>query len=233
MAHTKVRLNGDKSKADIFLIKKSPTDNSGLGNSGADHRPLSCDPHITEAYKQFQHRLCVSYQICDKPEEKTIQEIENLLGMMPGNTSQLGLDIRQWFCYGSLLCCCIPYTVYYTHSEKFVVPTNHFALVEDQTTGHPETKLYGPGYHFLGLYQQFKEMHTFQKKVPHNLISSLLGDLIIITVDQGTIALFEYNGQFKILGPGLHMIRDTMQFVDTIRLDNFYIKVINLVNGRN
>ncbi len=78
---------------------------------------------------------------------------------------------------------------------------------------------------FLGWYHDFKEMHTFQKKVPHNLISSVLGDLIIITVDQGTIALFEYNGQFKIFGPGLHMVRDTMQFVDTIRLDNFYIKV--------
>lgn len=59
------------------------------------------------------------------------------------------------------------------------------------------------------------------------MIQAPLGDLTIITVDQGTIALFEYNGQFKIFGPGLHLIRDTMQFRNTIKLDKFYIKVTN------
>ena len=54
-------------------------------------------------------------------------------------------------------------------------------------------------------------IHNFQDKVPNNLINSVLGDLTIITVDQGTIALFEYNGQYKILAPGtieIHIGKD-------------------------
>lgn len=102
---------------------------------------------------------------------------------------------------------------------------NHFALVEVRSSSRPETKIYGPGYHFLGPYHYVQGQYTLQDKVPNNLIQSTLGDLTIITVDQGTIAMFEYNGQYKILGPGLHVIRDTMQFQQIIRLDKFYIRV--------
>ncbi len=143
-----------------------------------------------------------------------------------GNSSQLGLDVRSWLLYAAPLCCCIPYMIYYGKSEKFAVPANHFALVEDQTKEKAMTQLYGPGFHYLGLYKYLKGIYTFQSKVKDNLIKSELGDLNIITVEQGTIALFEYNGQYKLLGPGLHAIRDPMQFNETIRLDTFYIKVL-------
>lgn len=45
---------------------------------------LVSDPHVTAAYRQFVHRLTMKYRICEEPEDKSIQEIGALMGMIPG-----------------------------------------------------------------------------------------------------------------------------------------------------
>jgi hypothetical protein len=74
------------------------------------------------------------------------------------------------------------------------------------------------------MYHKFQRIGTL-KSTDEKIISSTVGDLMIVTVDQGDIGLFEYGGQFKILGPGLHLIKEPMNFLKMIRLDKFYIKV--------
>ncbi len=45
------------------------------------------DPHLSEAYKQFRHRLTQEYRVCERPEDKSVKEIEALLHMKQGETN--------------------------------------------------------------------------------------------------------------------------------------------------
>lgn len=191
-------------------------------------RPRSIKESSDE-YRQFRQKMTSRYKICDHPEEKSTYEINDLLGMIMGNTSQHGLHVRKaLYCFSvplSLVAVGIPYAVYYKFSTKFRVPDCHFAMVEDRSQKWPKTVLYGPGYHFLGLYKRVQGLYSFGDRVPDHLYQSDLGDLTIIVVEQGTIARFEYNGQYEILGPGLHMTHDTVKFMGTVRLNNYFVKI--------
>jgi hypothetical protein len=97
--------------------------------------------------------------------------------------------------------------------------------VSDRSGTVPQTRIYGPGYHFLGMYHKYQGIFRLANLSDVDVIQSELDDLLLVTVDQGAIGLFEYQGQFIILGPGLHLVRDPVNFVKMVRLDKFYIKV--------
>ena len=101
--------------------------------------------HITAAYRQFAHRIENRYKLCGSPEDKTTAEIEQMMNMIPGNTTQVGLDKKRFLAATAWIGVGIPYWLYYRKSTKFRVPNNHFALVEDRNGPKPETKIYGPG----------------------------------------------------------------------------------------
>jgi hypothetical protein len=46
-----------------------------------------------------------------------------------------------------------------------------------------------------------------------------------LKLSKKTITFFEFGGQFKILGPGVHLIKEPMIFKGNVRLDSFYIEI--------
>ena len=154
------------------------------------------DAHMTEAYRNFKTRLDYRYLVCE--DINNIQAVEKKLAMLPGNVTKLQMDC----CYASCILgapLVIP-TIHYMVRCKFTVEANHFALVEDNTGDVKKTVIYGPGYHFLGPYHSLLGIYSFSKKYTNNVISSSVGDLQLVIVEQGTIAHFELGGQNIILG---------------------------------
>lgn len=77
----------------------------------------------------------------------------------------------------------------------------------------------------IGFFNELQGIYSFDQTYLNGIIESIIGDLKIVKVTQGTIAHFDSGGQNIILGPGIHMITEPMVFIKTVNLDSFYIEI--------
>ena len=138
--------------------------------------------HLTSAYENFRNRLTYKYLIAE--DITNAKELEEKLKMIPGNTTQIEWEGKTASAYLGAILLCIP-TIYYYTRIKFEVKANHFALVESTNEEAPKTKIYGPGFHFLGRYNSLLGIYSFTQEYPNNIITSPVGDLQIAMIDQG------------------------------------------------
>lgn len=87
------------------------------------------------------------------------------------------------------------------------------------------TKLYGPGLHLLGYGNTVQGTYCFGNNQTDNIIISENNDLSLAKVDQGSIMHFECGGNNILIGPGIHLINQPMNYIQTVQLDSFYIEV--------
>lgn len=102
---------------------------------------------------------------------------------------------------------------------------NHFALVIHKTSEGTRTEIYGPGYHLLSFFHRLQGVYSFHDNYPDNMIKSENGDFQIVRVNQGSIMSLECSGQNIILPPGIHKISDPLVMVNSISLDQFFIRI--------
>ena len=138
--------------------------------------------HLTSAYENFKNRLTLKYLIAE--DINNVQDLEEKLEMIPGNITQLEWETKQGTAYLGAIACCIP-LIYYNTRTKFEVQANSFALVESTSEEAPKTKIYGPGFHFLGRYYNLLGIYSFTQQYDNNIIISPVGDLQVAMVDQG------------------------------------------------
>lgn len=177
---------------------------------------------MTEAYQDFKDRLCMDYLIAQDMQNYDV--LRKKLNMVEGTATKYKTDIHK--CLSIAFCWTVAYPIWWCTRTVFEVNGNHFAFVEknDDKEGR-RTIICGPGVHFLGFYYKLIGIYSFADRFPNNVLISPVGDLQIAEVEQGTIAYFEFGGQFKIFGPGIHLIREPMTFRGNVRLDNFYIEI--------
>jgi hypothetical protein len=81
------------------------------------------------------------------------------LGIIDGNATPYETDFKR---IQSNLCCCLIYPLIQWNIKKvFSVKPNHFAMVIQSHKSGKRTRLYGPGYHILGYYNELIGIYTF------------------------------------------------------------------------
>lgn len=140
---------------------------------------LKHEKFLTAAYEDFKTRLCYKYLLTYDSSDFNL--LGQKLNMIEGNSNPLT----------NLLTCMVPCCWI---NLIFEVPSNHFALIVNESSEGKKTLVYGPGFHIINYFNKLQGVYNFHQQYTNNMVESEVGDLKIVRVNQGFIMNFDCSG---------------------------------------